>query len=269
MLNKRVLRPIEYPDLIRLGNNKDGGYVVPEPQVHSSSYLISLGISDDWSFEQAFLKKNPEARLLGFDHSIGPRLLGIRFLKSLPQAIFRFMILDWKKGQRFAGRAIRALKYFLFFTGERIHIRKKVSDVDNEHKTSINGIIRSLHLSEDQTVFLKMDIEGSEYRTITDIIKNENKITCIAAEFHYLNTQTDIFNEAIARLLNHYHIVHIHGNNGGIYDAHQDFPETVEITFLHKTALNHPPAPSTRRYPVSGLDFPNDSKKPDYELRFE
>ncbi|MCK9264757.1 MAG: hypothetical protein M0R18_13200 [Deltaproteobacteria bacterium] len=190
-------------------------------------------------------------------------------MKSLPQAIFRFMILDWKKGQRFAGRAIRALKYFLFFTGERIHIRKKVSDVDNEHKTSINGIIRSLHLSEDQTVFLKMDIEGSEYRTITDIIKNENKITCIAAEFHYLNTQTDIFNEAIARLLNHYHIVHIHGNNGGIYDAHQDFPETVEITFLHKTALNHPPAPSTRRYPVSGLDFPNDSKKPDYELRFE
>jgi len=57
MLNKRVLRPIEYPYLIRLGNNKDGGYVVPEPQVYSSSYLISLGISDDWSFEQAFLKK--------------------------------------------------------------------------------------------------------------------------------------------------------------------------------------------------------------------
>ncbi|HON62033.1 MAG TPA: hypothetical protein PK314_09185, partial [Deltaproteobacteria bacterium] len=63
MLNKRVLRPIEYPYLIRLGNNKDGGYVVPEPQVYSSSYLISLGISDDWSFEQAFLKKNPRVRL--------------------------------------------------------------------------------------------------------------------------------------------------------------------------------------------------------------
>jgi len=146
------------------------------------------------------------------------------------------MILDWKKGQRFAGRAIRALKYFIFFRGERVHIRKKVSNMDNEHEISIHGIIRSLPLSEGQTVFLKMDIEGSEYATIADIVENEKIITCIAAEFHHLNTQTDIFNEAIARLLDHYHIVHIHGNNGGIYDANRIF---LRLLRLHSSIRQH------------------------------
>jgi hypothetical protein len=41
-LDRRQLRPIEHPDLIRLGLPKDGGYVVPEACVRQSTVLLSL-----------------------------------------------------------------------------------------------------------------------------------------------------------------------------------------------------------------------------------
>ena len=54
-----------------------------------------------------------------------------------------------------------------------------------------------------------------------------------------------------------------------VFTRNQDFPEGLLRLHPPYTSVNHPCSPSTRRYPVNGLDFPNDSKKPDYELRFE
>lgn len=49
------LRPVITNDLIRVGRNQDGGYVVNLKSI-SNSKLISLGISDDWSFEEHYNK---------------------------------------------------------------------------------------------------------------------------------------------------------------------------------------------------------------------
>ena len=54
----KILRPSYNFDLIRIGKNNDGGYLVGRNSLESSRYLISLGIGDDWSFEEDFLKKN-------------------------------------------------------------------------------------------------------------------------------------------------------------------------------------------------------------------
>jgi hypothetical protein len=48
------LAPSIAPDLIRLGNWTDGGYVVPYSAIASADALISCGINRDWSFEKAF-----------------------------------------------------------------------------------------------------------------------------------------------------------------------------------------------------------------------
>lgn len=54
----KIFQPFQIPDLIRLGKNNDGGYLVSEIDVLRSKKLLSIGIGEDWSFEEDFLKLN-------------------------------------------------------------------------------------------------------------------------------------------------------------------------------------------------------------------
>ena len=51
------LRPVDLDDLVRLGGAHDGGYVVSARCLRATTLLVSFGISDDWSFEHAFLQE--------------------------------------------------------------------------------------------------------------------------------------------------------------------------------------------------------------------
>jgi len=44
-------------DLIRLGKDNDGGYLVTRSSILKATVLVSLGINDDWSFERDLIKK--------------------------------------------------------------------------------------------------------------------------------------------------------------------------------------------------------------------
>ena len=68
-------------DLIRLGKDFDGGYLVSETDVERASVLISLGVFDDWSFETDFLKINNVA-VYAYDASVNLTFFAKRFLKS-------------------------------------------------------------------------------------------------------------------------------------------------------------------------------------------
>jgi hypothetical protein len=41
-------------DLVRVGKNYDGGYLIDTNSFKKAENLVSLGISDDWSFEKDF-----------------------------------------------------------------------------------------------------------------------------------------------------------------------------------------------------------------------
>ena len=45
-------------DLIRLGRNNNGRYLVGKNTIKNTENLISIRIYDDWSFEKDFKKKN-------------------------------------------------------------------------------------------------------------------------------------------------------------------------------------------------------------------
>ena len=58
MLDKSLnyLIPNKVDDLIRLGNNRDAGYVVPSSSIKNCDFLISFGMAENFSMERDFLK---------------------------------------------------------------------------------------------------------------------------------------------------------------------------------------------------------------------
>ena len=57
------LKPIRTSNLIRLGRNLDGGYVVDFEIVKKCNTLITFGLGSDWSFELDYIKKNKEIKI--------------------------------------------------------------------------------------------------------------------------------------------------------------------------------------------------------------
>jgi hypothetical protein len=64
-----ILQPFQCNDLIRLGKNGDGGYLVNIEDVKKSTRLLSFGVSTDWSFEEDFSKIN-DCPCVAYDHSV-------------------------------------------------------------------------------------------------------------------------------------------------------------------------------------------------------
>jgi hypothetical protein len=69
MLNFNKCYPIELEDLVRIGRDFDGGYVLSERHIENTNILLSFGIRDDWSFEEDFSTKK-EITVYSYDYSI-------------------------------------------------------------------------------------------------------------------------------------------------------------------------------------------------------
>ena len=66
---KELLQLYKHPfTLIRLGQNADGGYVVPKELINNN--LLSCGISNDISFELDYLKNIKNPNIHCFDGTI-------------------------------------------------------------------------------------------------------------------------------------------------------------------------------------------------------
>ena len=72
-LNKSLnyIAPLKTNDLIRMGNKKDGGYIVSQKPLKKVDLLLSFGMSDNWSFEEDFLRLNNKNIIHIYDHTVG------------------------------------------------------------------------------------------------------------------------------------------------------------------------------------------------------
>ncbi len=66
-----LLQP-EVTDMVRLGSLHDGGYVAPLAALRGPVAVVSLGMKDDWSFEQAVVKRQPNALVHSYDPTVNP-----------------------------------------------------------------------------------------------------------------------------------------------------------------------------------------------------
>jgi hypothetical protein len=143
-----------------------------------------------------------------------------------------------------------------------------VRRVFNRHEKGVDATIDDVFalLKGKSHLFVKMDIDGGEYRVIPQMLTYAELIDLMVIEFHDTDPLRDLFLGQIKQLLAYFEIIHIHGNNYG-GSAADGLPEVLEITFRKRKNINY----SLRRrdrLPIEGLDMPNDPAKPDLPLIF-
>lgn len=252
------ITPVNYPNLIRLGNDRDGGYIVPEMLLNEVDVLVSLGVSDDWSFDQHFQKMNGRIKIHAYDHTISK----MSFLYAILVSILKFLL-----GRSNISQVIEKLvtyrAYSNFFRDRNIHYAERVHNrVDKEFDITFDHIMER---TQDGNVFLKIDIEGSEYRMLSDISHYSSRIPGMVIEFHDTDPYRSVFMSKFSELLLKYSPVHIHPNNyGGI--AEDGFPEVLEVTFLRKDLVRDFSLKSgTSQCP---MDRPNNPNKEEIVIFF-
>ena len=211
-------------NLIRIGPNSDGGYIIADGLQYDA--FISCGIGNDIRFEEDFLKKYPNLKCFAFDGTI------VQF----PQHNSN---IEW--------------------------INKNISSYNSQSTTNLSNYLTG------NNIFLKMDIEGSEFNWI-DYCTTEQlkKFSQIVIEIHWPfdNYRCNL----LKKLAETHYLIHVHGNNynaknipshlpcgrsdsGFITINKIDFPEVFEATYIRKDLL--PNAQKiTKQFPTH-LDKPN------------
>jgi len=267
------LRPFEVADLVRFGSKADGGYLVPRAVVERVDALVSFGVGFDWSVEAAVHALLPKIPIHSYDHTIGVSVfarLRREARNALLKSPLRFMAGrgPWSDLRaRYADyRARRSWysNYESFFIGNRVHYPERVFN-RKEHASHVTVDDVFSRLPACVNVFLKMDIEGDEYRVIKDILKYWDRIALLVIEFHDTEPYRSTFVERAMEICGRFDIVHLHGNNFGSVAA-DGLPEVLEITFARREFV---PANRRRtRLPLDGLDCPNNPQRPDLMLRW-
>ena len=193
----RFFQPFHCDDMIRLGKNNDGGYLVNSHDVFATKHLLSFGIGKDWSFEKDFIGIT-DCNIDAYDKSLNDILLADN----------------------------QALKdsYRSFFSGNHTHIQKNIGPAVDE--VGFDTFILQ------ENTFLKCDIEGSEYDILDDIIKHSKKFSGMVMEFHEIEHQENFFRivDFISRI--DQKLVHVHVNNWWYFITDDGcIPSCVELSF--------------------------------------
>lgn len=202
--------------LSRIGSKHDGSYLIENSSLEKSEFLISFEISTNWDFEKEFINyKN--INFLAFDGSIDEKF--------------------WEKNEKIAYEKLKRLSFIRYikfklikksfhqFFNQNNLITKYIS---NTLENSIN-LLDVLNICKHKNnLFFKIDIEGSEYEILNDLIEYQEKIIGLVIEFHECNKKLGKIISFIENF--NLKLVHIHANN---YDNNTEFkiPNTLEISF--------------------------------------
>lgn len=193
----QCLTPIERSDFVRMGNDHDGGYVVPLQQLLACQHLVSAGIAYDWSFEQCCKHTVRDLTMVAWDGTTNQAHMTHQCRQEFqqlfsPPSVFH----HW-------------------------HVRP------NEIEEN---------LSWRQHCLVKLDIEGSEYDFVDVLVRQQARIQLLVVEFHELAADLDRFFNACQRLSMHFAVCHLHANNGSkIHDA--SIPDVIETTWVNRDSI--------------------------------
>jgi hypothetical protein len=236
---------------VRIGKDNDGGYVICNlPNYYD--LFISGGISNDISFEIDFLQK----------------------YKDKNNNIIKCYAFDGTISQLPVNNA-----HNINF------IKKNLGNIETDDLTNLSSYIdESNNSNKYNNIFMKIDIEGHEFRLLPYLIDNNymNKIKQLVVEIHtpadiemfpdYFAGLSDIKNENLFKLLNNINkthtLVHFHGNNGCNTQVIDNIklPHVFECTYIRndyvkKKIKNIEPLPTK-------LDMKNIKDKTDFNFDY-
>ena len=257
------LKPKFKTDLIRLGKNNDGGYSISKLALKDTSILYSFGLSDDWSFEKQFRKKFG-AKIICFDPSVTPIFWFKRFIKDLIQL---FLLKESIKN--ITNRFFTYFHYKFFFNNlEKMHVKFFFAPIGqsgvNTNNSDIIDMNTILQKWGSENYFIKIDIEGNEYRILDQIIKYQDQLTGLVIEFHNCDLMFEKIKLFIVKL--NLDLVHIHVNNFGILTK-EGFPTVLELTFSPKK-YNSKRSENDNNFPKRSIDQPNNKIHEDIDIVF-
>lgn len=238
-----LIKPKHNYELIRIGKNNDGGYLVGTNTVNKTGNLISFGISDDWSFEENFFNINKNINIYAFDNVLDKNWLFKKFIKNL----IRFFLLKI---------SFKELKISLINVFKINYLKKKLNLV--KKNISYNDV---LVFANKKNIFFKIDIEGSEYRILDEIVQIQDQLTGLVIEFHDIDLHQKKIENFIKNI--NLEITHIHPNNYSLPDKNGN-PTTIELTF-EKNPLKKNDLPLNL---PNELDQKCDPKSEEYKINF-
>ena len=257
MLPKKFKPNNEY-ELVRIGSDNDGGYLVEKNSLLASKYLISFGLGLNWSFEKEFfnLRKCP---IDCYDHTIKYSMLKKICRKNILNIFKKKNLFNLKLLLSHIKNIFIYRDYKKFFSDSKKHYKSAIGIGRN--KKDLYQIIKKAKTSP---LFFKIDIEGSEYRILDDLLKFQTLISGLVIEFH----NVDLHKQKILDFIENFklNLCHIHGQNpGGLdyLDKNGD-PVQLEMTFTssNKILSNQAKIPHP-------LDQPADPRFPEVRLNFE
>lgn len=228
-----VFNPGSYGHKQRIGSDNDGGYVVIKEHDPKYDLFISCGISDDISFETAFLKENSSIeKCIAFDGTI----------EKLPYISEEETEED------------KSIKNRIEF------VKKNISHIENNESEESKTTNLHYLINDKKDIFLKMDIEGAEYGFFAVLNKKQmQSFKQIVVEFHHPSMNKDNWN-ILSKIKETHWLVHIHPNNNcGTLKFHTsdndkiiEIPNVFECTYVRKQFLEL----SSESVP-SSIDMPN------------
>lgn len=239
-----IFKPKHLYKLIRLGSNHDGGYLVGYNSIFKSKFLISFGIEANWDFEKQFQKKNNKVKTICYDVQTNFKF----FLKNI---LTSFVLIKWNLMFFYIKQL---LKYPFFF-----HKNKLINKFISQNK-DLDQIIE-----DKNNVFIKIDIEGSEYRILESLIKNNKKINGLVIEFHDVDLHLEKIISFIKKI--NLDLVHIHANNY-IYDSDNWKKNYICPPYLELTFEKNPEIENRTYIHPHRFDQPNDKYSKEINLEF-
>ena len=215
-----IFKPKKNYKLKRIGRDNDGGYLVGSKSLMSSKTLISLGINDDWSFEKNFLIFN-KVKLFCYDDVLDKKYLIYKIFTGFIKIFYLFKLFY------FVSSIKKFLDFFDFFKKHEL-IKTKINE------NNFLSLVSKKNVSE--PIFFKIDIEGSEYGILENLIQIREKITGVVIEFHNINSHMKEIQHFIQNI--DLKLTHIHANNFGGIDVNNN-PNIIELTFERNPEISN------------------------------
>ncbi len=237
------LCPVDGIKLTRLGNIMDGGYVLPLEVIDQSEALLSLGLGDNWTFDQDWHALKPNDAIHMYDGTVSRDKIRVEYNRSVRAHLDLVSMYDefWQEPCR--------------------HWQENVGPGPGQ--TSLTTCLARLR---SQKIFVKMDIEGGEYLLIPDLINYRDHVTGMVMEFHFCNGNRAQFETAVRALQPYYCIAHVHANNH-VGTGPEGLTDCLELTLINRRFMPNS-AGLRRKFYIDGLDFSNVHGQEDFRYCF-